>query len=85
MTVKASGGSSVARPQLYQTVPASTISQAEQQDRFLEKGELNELTTFFSSGVKRLEIAQILTNNSERIVSAAANTIFSGGSPMAFL
>ncbi|MDJ0514905.1 MAG: phycobilisome rod-core linker polypeptide [Trichodesmium sp. MO_231.B1] len=85
MTVKASGGSSVARPQLYQTVPASTISQAEQQDRFLEKGELDELTTFFSSGAKRLEIAQILTNNSERIVSSAANTIFTGGSPMAFL
>ncbi|MGD1717545.1 phycobilisome rod-core linker polypeptide [Dapis sp. BLCC M172] len=85
MTVKASGGSSVARPQLYQTVPASTISQAEQQDRFLGKGELDELATFFSSGAKRLEIAQILTNNSERIVSVAANTIFTGGSPMAFL
>ncbi|NET23980.1 phycobilisome rod-core linker polypeptide [Okeania sp. SIO1I7] len=85
MTVKASGGSSVARPQLYQTVPVSTISQAEQQDRFLGKGELNELATFFSSGAKRLEIAQILTNNSERIVSVAANTIFTGGSPLAFL
>ena len=85
MTVNTSSGSSVARPQLYQTVTASTISQAEQQDRFLEKGELEELGTFFSLGAKRLEIAQILTNNSERIVSAAANTIFSGGSPMAFL
>ena len=85
MTVNASSGSSVARPQLYQTVTASTISQAEQQDRFLEKGELEELGTFFSLGAKRLEIAQILTNNSERIVSVAANTIFSGGSPMAFL
>ncbi|MEB3343310.1 phycobilisome rod-core linker polypeptide [Okeania sp.] len=85
MTVKASGGTSVARPQLYQTVPASTISQAEQQDRFLGKAELNELKTFFSSGAKRLEIAQILTNNSERIVSVAANTIFTGGSPLAYL
>ena len=85
MTVKASGGSSVARPQLYKTVPASTISQAEQQDRFLGKGELQELATFFTSGAQRLEIAQILTNNSERIVSVAANTIFTGGSPMTFL
>ncbi|MGK7921005.1 MAG: phycobilisome rod-core linker polypeptide [Trichodesmium sp.] len=85
MTVKASGGSSVASPQLYQTVPASTISQAEQQDRFLGKSELDELKTFFSSGAKRLEIAQVLTNNSERIVSIAANTIFTGGSPLAFL
>ena len=85
MTVKASGGTSVARPQLYQTVPTSTISQAEQQDRFLEKGELEELKTFFSSGAKRLEIAQMLTNYSERIVSVAANTIFTGGSPLAYL
>ncbi|MDE5101181.1 MAG: photosystem I reaction center subunit XI, partial [Trichodesmium sp. St16_bin4-tuft] len=85
MTIKASSGSSVVRPQLYQTVPASTISKAEQQDRFLEKGEIDELATFFNSGVKRLEIAQILTNNSERIVSVAANTIFAGGSPMTFL
>ena len=85
MTVKASGGSSVARPQLYQTLPASTISQAEQQDRFLGGGELQELATFFTSGAQRLEIAQILTNNSERIVSVAANTIFTGGSPMTFL
>lgn len=85
MSVKASGGSSVARPQLYQTVPVATISQAEQQDRFLERGELNELASYFSSGAKRLDIAQILTQNSEIIVSRAANRIFVGGSPMAFL
>ena len=85
MTVRASGGSSVARPQLYQTVPVSTISQAEQQDRFLGRAELNELATYFSSGAKRLEIARVLTANSELIVSRAANSIFSGGSPIAFL
>ncbi|NBD32459.1 MAG: hypothetical protein GVY17_05695, partial [Cyanobacteria bacterium] len=45
--ISASGGSSVARPQLYQTVPLSKLSQAEQQDRFLEQGELKELDTFF--------------------------------------
>ncbi len=85
MSVKASGGSSLALPQLYQTVPVSTISQAEQQDRFLEMGELSELTTYFLSGSKRLEIAQILTSNSDAIVSRAANRIFTGGSPMAYL
>lgn len=85
MSVKASGGSSVARPQLYQTLPIATISQAEQQDRFLAKGELSELATFFSSGAQRLEIAQVLTQNSELIVSRAANRIFTGGSPLAFL
>ncbi len=85
MSVKASGGSSVARPQLYQTVPVSTISQAEQQDRFLGKAELSELSSYFSSGLKRLEIADILTKNADIIVSRAANRIFVGGSPMAYL
>lgn len=85
MSLKASGGSSVARPQLYQTLPVATISQAEQQDRFPGKGELSELSGYFGSGLKRLEIAGILTQNSELIVSRAANRIFVGGSPMAFL
>jgi phycobilisome core-membrane linker protein len=85
MSVKASGGSSVARPNLYQTLPVATISQAEQQDRFLGRGELDELNRYFSSGEKRLAIAEALTRNSEIIVSRAANRIFTGGSPMAFL
>ncbi|KJH72073.1 phycobilisome rod-core linker polypeptide [Aliterella atlantica] len=85
MSVKASGGSSVARPQLYQTLAVATINQAEQQDRFLERGELNALSNYFASGTKRLEIAETLTKNSELIVSRAANRIFVGGSPMAYL
>ncbi|MCZ0901480.1 photosystem I reaction center subunit X, partial [Microcoleus sp. HI-ES] len=85
MTVKASGGSSVARPQLYQTVPVATISQAEQQDRFLQRGELSELASYFSSGALRIDISATLTQNSELIVSRAANRIFTGGSPLAFL
>ncbi|MEB3250139.1 MAG: phycobilisome rod-core linker polypeptide, partial [Merismopediaceae bacterium] len=85
MSVKASGGSSLARPQLYQTVPVSAITQAEQQDRFLERAELNELTTYFQSGELRLGIAEILTQNADLIVSRAANRIFTGGSPMAYL
>lgn len=85
MSVKASGGSSVARPQLYQTVPVATITQAEQQDRFLAKGELDELLSYFGSGAKRLAIAELLTKNSDLIVSRAANRIFVGGSPMSYL
>ncbi|NEO30718.1 MAG: photosystem I reaction center subunit X [Symploca sp. SIO3C6] len=85
MSVKASGGSSVANPQLYQTVALSTIIQAEQQDRFLGNGELGELTNYFRSGTKRLEIADTITRNSDLIVSRAANRIFVGGTPMAFL
>jgi phycobilisome core-membrane linker protein len=85
MSVKASGGSSVARPQLYQTLPVATISQAEQQDRFLGRGELNELASYFSSGNQRIQIADTLSKNADLIVSRAANRIFVGGSPMAFL
>ncbi|RMF20499.1 MAG: photosystem I reaction center subunit X [Cyanobacteria bacterium J083] len=85
MSVKASGGSSIEKPQLYQTVAVSTISQAEQQDRFLEKAELIGLTTYFQSGSKRLEIAQVISQNSDFIISRAANRIFTGGTPMAFL
>ncbi|NJM56258.1 MAG: photosystem I reaction center subunit XI [Synechococcales cyanobacterium RU_4_20] len=85
MTVSASGGSSLSSPQLYQTVPVSTISQAEQQDRFPGFGELQDLKSYFDSGLKRLAIAQILTQNAEAIVSRAANRIFSGGSPLSYL
>ena len=85
MTLKASGGSSLSNPQLYQTVPVSAISVAEQQDRFLERSELNELTAYFLSGNKRLEIAETITKNSDLIVSRAANRIFVGGSPLAYL
>ncbi|MGD1902994.1 MAG: phycobilisome rod-core linker polypeptide [Geitlerinemataceae cyanobacterium] len=85
MSVKASGGTTVVRQQIFRTVPVSTISQAEQQDRYLGASELTELDTFFNSGVKRVEIAQILTLKSELIVSRAANRIFTGGSPLNFV
>jgi phycobilisome core-membrane linker protein len=85
MSVKASGGGSLSRPNLYQTLPVATISQAEQQDRFPAIGELSELNSYFQSGAKRIDIAKIITDNSDLIVSRAANRIFVGGSPMAFL
>jgi phycobilisome core-membrane linker protein len=85
MSVKASGGSPVAQPQRYQTVPIAVISHAEQQNRDLKSTELQELADFFSSGNKLLEIAATLTQNSDQIVLAGANRIFVGGSPMAYL
>jgi phycobilisome core-membrane linker protein len=85
MSVKASGGGSLSRPNLYQTLPVATISQAEQQDRFPAMGELSELKSYFQSGAKRIEIAKIISDKSDLIVSRAANRIFVGGSPMAFL
>jgi phycobilisome core-membrane linker protein len=85
MGINASGGAVLSSPRLYQTLPLSTISQAEQQDRYLSRTELDRLEDFFSTGLKRLEIAEVLAANSEIIVSRAANRIFTGGSPMAYL
>jgi phycobilisome core-membrane linker protein len=85
MSVTASSGAVNARPRLYQTAITSTISQVEQQDRFPGRSELEDLTAYFQSGIKRLEIAAILTQNSDTIVSRAAGRIFTGGSAMSFL
>lgn len=85
MIVKASGGSPVARPQLYRTASISTIAQAEQQDRFLQLGELNELVAFLNSGSKRLEVADLLAKNANILVAKAADKIFIGGSAIAYL
>nr|YP_009546037.1 phycobillisome linker protein [Glaucocystis incrassata]ASQ40098.1 phycobillisome linker protein [Glaucocystis incrassata] len=85
MSIKPSGSSSVVNPQLYRTVTVSTILQADQQDRFLQQGELEQLSAYLNSGIKRLDIAITLTNNSEGIVSRAANRIFVGGSAISYL
>jgi phycobilisome core-membrane linker protein len=85
MSVKASSGAVNARPRLYQTAITSTISQIEQQDRFATRSELQDLSTYFQSGQKRIAIAATITQNSENIVSKAASRIFTGGSAMAFL
>jgi phycobilisome core-membrane linker protein len=85
MSVKASGGSPVAKPQLYRTASISTIIQAEQQDRFLQLGELNQLITFLNSGNKRLAVANVLTKNADVLVAKAADKIFTGGSAISYL
>ncbi|MEM8639140.1 MAG: phycobilisome rod-core linker polypeptide [Cyanobacteria bacterium P01_G01_bin.54] len=85
MSITASGGSSLAKPQLYQTATTTAIAQAEQQDRFPDQRELGTLKTFFESGEQRLAIAQTIAQNAQLIVSQAANRIFTGGSPISFL
>lgn len=85
MIVKASGGSPVVRPQLYRTASISTIALAEQQDRFLQLGELNELIAFLNSGNKRLEVADLLKKNANILVAKAADKIFVGGSAISYL
>ncbi|MEY3930934.1 MAG: hypothetical protein RLZZ516_2644, partial [Cyanobacteriota bacterium] len=85
MTVTASSGSSRVAPQRYDTLPLSSVRQAEQQDRFPDGGELNTLVTFFQSGQLRLEAARRLSANAESIVARAANRIFAGGTPLSYL
>lgn len=85
MTVKASGGSPVVQPQLYRTASTLAILQAEQQDRYLQLGELDQLSNFLNSGNKRLEIAVTLAKNATFLVAKAANKIFVGGSPLSYL
>jgi phycobilisome core-membrane linker protein len=85
MSPHANGGSPVVHPQQYSTVPSAIISHAQQQDRVLQKSELQTLHNYFSSGAKLVQIAATLTKHSEAIVSAAAHRIFYGGVPMAYL
>jgi len=85
MVVKSSGGAPLVKPKLFRTVALSSILQAEQQDRFLQLGELNQLVTFFNSGNKRLEIAELLSKNANFLVSRAADKIFVGGSSISYL
>lgn len=85
MTMYVNSGSRSVNPQRYHTLPTAILSQAEQQDRGLKQSELKELTDFFRSGAKLVKIAATLTQNAEAIISAAANRIFFGGSPMNYL
>ena len=85
MTVTASSGSPRVSPQLYDTLPLSSVRQAEQQDRFPDGGELDSLITFFRSGNDRIEASRIIAANAESIVARAANRIFVGGTPLSFL
>nr|YP_009396003.1 phycobilisome linker polypeptide [Dasya naccarioides]ARW65189.1 phycobilisome linker polypeptide [Dasya naccarioides] len=85
MIAKANSGSPLVQPKLYRTASLSSIIQAEQQDRFLQLGELNHLVAFLNSGNKRLEISEILANNANFLVSKAADKIFVGGSPISYL
>ena len=85
MTVTASSGSTRVAPQRYDTLPLSSVRQAEQQDRFPDGGELQGLITFFQSGQLRVQAARRLSDNAEFIVAKAANRIFSGGTPLSYL
>jgi phycobilisome core-membrane linker protein len=85
MTVTASSGSTRVTPQLFDTLPLSSVRKAEQQDRFPDGSELQTLITFFQSGQIRVAAAQKLSENAAEIVAKAANRIFAGGTPLSYL
>ena len=85
MTVTASSGSTRVAAQRYDTLPLSSVRQAEQQDRFPDGGELETLKAFYQSGQQRLEAARRISKNADFIVAKAANRIFSGGTPLSYL
>ena len=85
MTVTASSGSTRVAPQRYDTLPLSSVRQAEQEDRFPDGGELANLVNFFQNGQRRVEAARRLSANAEFIVAKAASRIFSGGTPLSYL
>ena len=85
MTVTASSGSARVAAQRYDTLPLSSVRQAEQQDRFPDGGELETLKAFYQSGQQRLEAARRISKNADFIVAKAANRIFSGGTPLSYL
>ena len=68
MTVTASSGSTRVSPQLYDTLPLSSVRRAEQQDRFPDGGELDSLINFFQSGQIRVEAARRISANADAIV-----------------
>ena len=76
MSVTASSGSPRVSPQLYDTLPLSSVRQAEQQDRFPDRGELDNLINFFQSGQSRVQASRVLSANAQLIVARAANRIF---------
>jgi phycobilisome core-membrane linker protein len=85
MTVTASSGSTRVSPQLFDTLPLSSVRRAEQQDRFPDGGELDTLITFFRSGQIRAEASRRISANADAIVARAANRIFVGGTPLSYL
>jgi phycobilisome core-membrane linker protein len=69
----------------FQTLPTGLLEQIAQQDRWPNHSEFKAFSDFFSSGAKRLQVAETLGQEAQNIVAAAARRIFYGGSVMAYL
>lgn len=58
------------------SIVTKSIVNADAEARYLSPGELDRIKSFVISGQRRLRIAQILTDNRERIVKQAGQQLF---------
>ncbi|MBF2009621.1 MULTISPECIES: allophycocyanin subunit alpha [Chlorogloeopsis] len=58
------------------SIVTKSIVNADAEARYLSPGELDRIKSFVSGGEKRLRIAQVLTDNRERIVKQAGDQLF---------
>ncbi|APB34884.1 phycobilisome protein [Gloeomargarita lithophora Alchichica-D10] len=58
------------------SIVTKSIVNADAEARYLSPGELDRIKSFVSSGETRLRIAQVLSNNRERIVKEAGQQLF---------
>ncbi len=58
------------------SIVTKSIVNADAEARYLSPGELDRIKSFVSDGQKRLAIAQMLTENRERIVKQAGDQLF---------
>ncbi|MEM7578756.1 MAG: allophycocyanin subunit alpha [Cyanobacteria bacterium P01_A01_bin.80] len=58
------------------SIVSKSIVNADAEARYLSPGELDRIKSFVTSGQRRLGIAQMLTDNRERIVKQAGDQLF---------
>jgi allophycocyanin alpha subunit len=58
------------------SIVTKAIVSADAEARYLSPGELDRIKSFVSGGAARLRIAQVLTDNRERIVKQAGDQLF---------
>jgi allophycocyanin alpha subunit len=58
------------------SIVTKAIVNADAEARYLSPGELDRIKSFVAGGAQRLRIAQILTDNRERIVKQAGDQLF---------
>ncbi|WP_017317206.1 allophycocyanin subunit alpha [Mastigocladopsis repens] len=58
------------------SIVTKAIVNADAEARYLSPGELDRIKGFVTSGERRLRIAQVLTDNRERIVKQAGDQLF---------